>query len=372
MKGDAQLRRLAYTKYIYEQGIERLNKKTSVSSAMAILNFQDASEQFLLIVADKLGFKPPNNYLDYWEEVKKKGKSLPNKNDMLKLNKMRVAFKHHGIIPTYDDCRDVQIKLHDFMITASNDILDLNFYEVGLADLVEYGDVKLCLKNAEKFLQESRYEDSIIESAKAFRLFEKRTEGDVWHSHILKEEPFGDLSTFKLHDIEDEKLSSALTEVKNRLDSITKYVNVLILGIDSFEYQKFRLLTPIVHFTLGGTLSVHSIRGAFKNIFNYNEENAQFCINFVIDSVMKFQESSFVLFNRNKPQTIKTKSPKTRLFSYVDEIFKQVGTVDEPEIFENAKLTLILEKGKDYWGIDYKGKEAYIELNDVEWIRETE
>ena len=42
MNGEVLLRRLAYTKYIYEQGIERLNKKTSVSSAMAILNFQDA------------------------------------------------------------------------------------------------------------------------------------------------------------------------------------------------------------------------------------------------------------------------------------------------------------------------------------------
>lgn len=371
MNNNSYIKRLTYAKYIYLNGVENLHKRTSISGAVAILMFHDASEQFLMIIADKLGFKIPFGYMGYWEEAKKKGKSLPNKNDMSRLNKLRVNFKHYGIIPTFNDCRNAQHKLLDFFITVSNDILDVDFNKVSLAELIEYEDVKIYLKKAEKLIQEGKHEDSIVESAKAFGLFEKRTEGDVWHSHILKEKPFGDLGTFEIMKIENKKISKAFSEAKNRLDSITKYVNVLILGIDSFEYQKFRLLSPVINITLGGKIYVHRTGDAFKNIFNFNEENAQFCINFVIDSVMRFQERSFGLFNRNKPHTIKIKNPKTKLFSYVDGVFKEIKTVDEGEIFESAKLTLVLEKRKDYWRVIYKEKEVFIELNDIEWIRET-
>ena len=83
MNNNSYIKRLTYAKYIYLNGVENLHKRTSISGAVAILMFHDASEQFLMIIADKLGFKIPFGYMGYWEEAKKKGKSLPNKNDLV-------------------------------------------------------------------------------------------------------------------------------------------------------------------------------------------------------------------------------------------------------------------------------------------------
>lgn len=373
MKGDSQLRRLAYTKYIYEQGIELANKKTSISSAMAILSFQDASEQFLMIIADKLGFKPPNNYLDYWEEAKKKKKSLPNKNDMSKLNKMRVSFKHHGILPTFEDCKDIQYKLHDFFARVSHDILIVDFSRLSLADLIEFDEVKEYIKNAEKYIEHGNYEESITESAKALKLLEKKKEGDAWHSFILEQvsfNPLDDLVDFRR--IDNELLIEALREVRNRLNDIIPNLNIILMGINIYKYQRFKLLTPIVHSMQDGSLSTGHIVDKYKHRLNYNEENALFCLNFVIDTGLKFQSESFGLINRNKFQTIKTRSDKTKVYSYVEKIWKEIGVVEKDKIFDNARLTLVFEEHKDYWRIDYKGEEGYLEVNDTDWIRETE
>lgn len=363
-------RRLSFVKYIYEQGIEQLSKKSSISTALAILNFHDALEQFLMIVADELRFKFPQSIMGYWEEASKKEKSLPYKNDMSKLNKIRVSFKHYGILPNPDDCRDIQYKLHDFFVIVSKDILSVDYILISIADLIEYKDIKEHIKKAEGYLEQEKFEDSIVESAKAFGLFEKRTEGDVWHSFILKERSSSYLD-FDIHKFKDESLRKMFMEVKERLEKITKYLNVVFLGIDTYRYQKFKLLTPVINITLGGRIYVHRTVGAFKSTYNLNAENAHFCINFVIDTVLKFQESSFGLFNRNNPHTIKTKNPGTKLYSYKEGIFKEIASVDKDNLFENAKLTLVLEQRKDYWRVSYNEKEAYIKMDDIEWIGET-
>ena len=165
------IKRLTYAKYIYNKGIEFLSQRIPVSDAMSILLFHDASEQLLLIVADKLGISTTNiGFLEYWDKVKNKGKHLPNKNEMSKLNKMRVSFKHQGILPNHDECRDISYVLNGFFSSVSHDILNIDFLNLRLADLINYDDVKDCIKNAEDFLNQENFEESIGESAKAFTL----------------------------------------------------------------------------------------------------------------------------------------------------------------------------------------------------------
>lgn len=174
MNSNKFIERLNYTKYIYETGIELLAKGTSITDAMSILFFHDASEHFLLIVADKLGISTNKvSFLNYWEKVESKKKHLPNKNDMSKLNQMRVSFKHHGILPNPDECRQIPYVLNSFFSSVSQDILGVDFSKISLADLVEYDDVNKILKKSEKFLNQGNYEESITESAEAFKLLEE-------------------------------------------------------------------------------------------------------------------------------------------------------------------------------------------------------
>lgn len=374
------IKRLTYAKYIYNKGMEFLSQRTPVSDAMSILLFHDASEQLLLIVADALGISTTKiTFLDYWEKVKNKGKHLPNKNEMLKLNKMRVNFKHHGILPNHEECRDIPYVLNNFFSSVSHDILDIDFLNLSLADLINYDDVRNCIKNAENFLNRENFEESIIESAKAFAFLEKRMEGDYDHSYVIPDlTSFNGLSeaerkidTGQDRDV-DKYYREGFREARAKIQEIIKNLNPLSLGIDIYKYQRFKLLTPIVHSMQDGSLRIAHIANKYKHRLNYNEENVLFCLNFVIDTALKFQSESFGLINRNKFQTIKTKSDKTKVYSYVEKIWKEIGVVEKDKIFDNARLTLVFEEHKDYWRIDYKGEEGYLEVNDTDWIRETE
>jgi len=91
------LKRLTYAKYIFEQGKNFLNNKSPLFNSMSVLFFHDAAELFLSVIADKVSFKKPYNFMDYWKEAENKGKPLPNYNDLNTLNKIRVDFKHYVV-----------------------------------------------------------------------------------------------------------------------------------------------------------------------------------------------------------------------------------------------------------------------------------
>jgi hypothetical protein len=373
------IKRLTYTKYIYNKGMEFLSQRTPVSDALSILLFHDASEQLLLIVADKLGISTTNiTFLDYWEKVKKKSKHLPNKNEISKLNKMRVGFKHHGILPNHEECRDISYVLNSFFSSVSHDILDIDFSNLSLADLINYDEVRDCIKNAENFLIQENFEESIVESAKAFAFLEKRMEGDYYHSFVISDlkafnglkEAERTISIGMDRDI-DKCYREGFREAREKLQEIIKNLNPLLLGIEIRKYQKFKLLTPVVNVSFPGQTYV-SKGGYYQNRFNFNKDNALFCINVVIDSALKFQTEPFGLFDERKTHIIKIKNAKTNVYSYKDNKFVKIGSVEKDEIFEKAKLVLVMDKHKDYWNIEYKDEEVYIELDDAEWIREKE
>lgn len=370
MSNKNYIKRLTYTRYIYGQGTELLANRTSISDAMAILSFHDALEQFLLVIAVKLRIRYQESIMQYWDEANKKQIILPNKNDISNLCKVRGLFKHRGILPNAEECNNIRHRLHDFFIEVSQKILGIDFLKLSLSGLIEYDDVKEYIKNAEELLNQNNYEESIVESAKAFKLLEKKKEGDIWYSFVVSQYPFSSLNELVNYGkIEDKLLLESLREVRDRLNDIIPNLNFLLLGIDTYKYQKFKLMTPIINLTLGEEFYVHKGGSPFKHIINYNEENALFCLNFIIDTALRFQSEPFDLINRNKPQTIRIKNSQTKVYTYKEGAFKEVGTIDKDKIFNNAILTLVIEKGKDYWRIIYEGNEGYIEFNNADFVR---
>lgn len=119
-----------------------------------------------------------------------------------------------------------------------------------------------------------------------------------------------------------------------------------------------------------GSPRIAHIPDMYKHRLNYSEENALFCLNFVIDTALKFQSESFGLINRNKFQLIKTKGDNIKVHSYVRGAFSEIGKIEKDKIIDHAKLTRLSDKGREFWKVNYENKEGYIELNDVEWIKD--
>ncbi|HBX87013.1 MAG TPA: hypothetical protein DEG09_00170 [Marinilabiliaceae bacterium] len=95
------MQRLAFIKYLYTVAVEQSKQPEPLSSS-SILSFHNSIELFLQLASEYLdvGSKSPG-FMDYWEllEPKLTEGGLTQKESMRRLNKARVALKHHGTLP---------------------------------------------------------------------------------------------------------------------------------------------------------------------------------------------------------------------------------------------------------------------------------
>lgn len=113
---------------------------------------QDAVESFLIAVAGHVGanIDPHMAFDKYFVNIhdRTKPKEVPFKTKLLRLNRMRVDAKHHGIQPARDECDRVSVSVREFFEEASSSFLGVNFSTVSALDLLEEGEAKNLLLQA--------------------------------------------------------------------------------------------------------------------------------------------------------------------------------------------------------------------------------
>jgi hypothetical protein len=134
------VQRLAFARFLYEQGVAQCNQPEPLS-ATAVLSFQDAVEHLLLLSADHLRINLPSDmkFLQYWERLKPalpQGESLPSKQAMDRLNRLRVALKHYGTIPSSAAIAQAKADVTTFFTDATSMIFGVGFAAVDMIDLV--------------------------------------------------------------------------------------------------------------------------------------------------------------------------------------------------------------------------------------------
>ena len=87
------------------------------------------------------------------------------------------------------------------------------------------------------------------------------------------------------------KLSEFVRVVKSSISALQNAVRILGLGIDYRRYVKFKLLVPTVTKMLAGNYVITRWNGRNKSI--PKKEDAEFCINFVIESAVLLQDFDF-------------------------------------------------------------------------------
>lgn len=376
-------KRLSYAKYLFEHGKNTLANKSSLYNALAILIFHDAAELFLTVIADKLTFKTQDHFMDYWKEVEDKGHSLPYKNELKKLNKIRVDFKHYGILPLFDECIECETTLNHFFSEVARDILELDFSTVSVSDLIENPDIRKHVRAAEKYKDEGNFGESIIESTIAFNYVGKVARGDSSHSFFI-EKNYWDLkkvvptlrssgytSTNRALQNNFRDIETSFKEVQHTLEEIIQNVNVLLLGVDIFKYKRFNSLTPRTY--TDGKGVVHISEGAtsiFCNEVNFNQKNALFCIHFVIDTAMKIEQNPLDLININAPKVVRINNERAILYEFIDNELKEIGLVSEEKEFRVIESTYIQSQRTGmFYEILNQGNKVLISADDVEILK---
>src|SRR6266566_3947673 len=130
-------KRVLYAKYLLSRAKRDQNDRNELAVAACLLLMHDATELLMLAATDHLGIGSKWGFMDFWDKVKQSGHKEPgHKVPMGQLNDMRVSLKHKGILPRPQSVRDLFPRVEIFCEEVTKDLLDLDFGELSLADLV--------------------------------------------------------------------------------------------------------------------------------------------------------------------------------------------------------------------------------------------
>lgn len=288
------MQRLAFIRYLYSVAVEQ-SKQPEPLGAASVLTFHDSIELFLQLASEYLNVgKPKPDFMDYFDMLEPKLPSggLSQKESMRRLNKSRVALKHHGSIPSRLDVDAFRAIVTSFFEDNSQLVFGIQFNSISLVNLVQYTRVRLTLEEAIKLIEVGNEESAIAKIAIAFAQlleeYESKTRTDFGKSlfsfnHSLSGifSPSDDAVAEFASEVEGfaDDVASALKDMQNA-------IKILALGLDYRRYVRFQLLTPSAKKLSNGNYEVHPNRSKVKTL---TLSHCQFCYDFVIASAIELQ-----------------------------------------------------------------------------------
>lgn len=151
------IRRISLARHLFGLAGSYLKSSNDLYLFSSVNLMQDAVEAFLLAVADHVEaqLNEKTNFDKYFVEINKKilPKELPFKTKLLRLNRIRVDSKHHGIQPAKAECERLFITTREFFDEVCSTFLNVNFATVSTIDLLKDGEVKNTLVEARDYLE---------------------------------------------------------------------------------------------------------------------------------------------------------------------------------------------------------------------------
>lgn len=297
MISDVTMQRLAFIRYLYTRGVEASRRPEPLSAA-SILTFHDSIELFLALASEHLDVGGRDSgFMEYWELLKPKlpDDGLTQKRAMRRLNKSRVALKHHGTLPSKLDIEAFRASSTSFFEENTPLVFGIDFTSVSMTRLVQYAQARASLEQADLLLREKDdREEALGLIAVAFHQVV-----DGWE--LSKRGPLGDspfffgkrltrLDSF-LIKVPDRNLTKFIDAVIDSIGSMQSAMKLLSFGLDYRRYVKFRLLTPGVVGVYEGGYTVHR----FERDDLPSLEDCRFCYDFVIECAMHLQAVDFEL-----------------------------------------------------------------------------
>jgi hypothetical protein len=292
------MRRLAFIKAVYTSSVAQSYQPEPLSS-MSILSFHDSVELFLQLSSEHIGVSKKERlaFLEYWRVISDKMKEgeLLQKEAMSRLNKSRVALKHHGTLPSKLDLEAFRASATNFFEDNTQLIFNIPFSKISLIELVQPEEVKNFLAKASNFLEDNNIQKALREIALSFASlilsFESNKEASFFSS------PFQHGKDLSHIDVDlPESLQSGDNDLRDYMYQITETVKalqdatkILTIGIDYRKYGRFKYFMPNVAM-FPDKYYVTGTRGSEACTI----EDARFCLNFVIETAILLNENNYV------------------------------------------------------------------------------
>lgn len=241
-----------------------------------ILLLHDAVEAALGAVADHLNAKLTGNcyllgYYDLIEKEDSQHRTIPYRTQMRNLNTIRNSAKHQGILPDPKSNIHFPTTVNALLEEVCQTYMGLDFSSVSLKSLIRNEKVLSYIDQAEKEIEKSKIEECLISLAYAmYHICEAST--IPW--------PF-----FYPYTQKEKETPLQFTQPHK----IRHTVKLIEHGIDPFLYHRFINLTPkIARHRDTGELFYWWDKH-YGHPANWTVRNARFCLNFCIETALKFQ-----------------------------------------------------------------------------------
>lgn len=283
-KSNSEIRRLVLAKKLYLHGCSHASNKDKVSRMLAIHHFDNAVEIILKCVATKQGLNPERKYF-HFEELLKKIKDLPLKEQIRSLHQIRNIVQHQGDIPPIDTIVKYKGYVEDFFREICSEIFSVPYGELYLSALIENEKLRKQVLEAEMAFEKGKFKqciklcgDTLISTT-----FE---ESDIFHTAGMLIGLWG----------ASEELKKIISE-----NYLEKYK-------EKDFYEPVRELSRAI-LQLGQATSTMQFLGGYKidflkywqiiqNLEDLSKkelkEGAEFSLNFVTDLILKWQEEGIL------------------------------------------------------------------------------
>ena len=269
---EATTKRLVFAKYLHRLAADQASRPEPMSAASLLMQ-HDALELLLQLCTEHLDVGTDRiDFMKYFDVINEAiaPATLPDREAARRLNKARVALKHHGTFPSGLDLIAFQETAESFFRTVTDVVFDVPYASISLAELVTDSGARECLQAADEAVAQGELRDAIMKVAEAFaRLLRNRgVRGErLWlDSGLVRDRAFQELA--------------------RAVDAINGEIALIRQGIDTRRLSVFRQLTPNVAIALAGNVQV-IWRGGQAEV---TADAVQFCYDFVLDSALQLQD----------------------------------------------------------------------------------
>jgi hypothetical protein len=278
-----QLTRLSLVRYLLRQAESQIGQPSPLRS-LALLPLHDAAEIFLDLAAEYLKLPASRReFSDYWKLFRNVSPpvTLPMERGMDKLNRARVALKHHGQLPNDNQLRNYLFTVQSFLDEASPLCFNLAIEDVSLVALIRDLQARELLERAISRLRTGDLREALDDAAIAYA---RRSAFARRRLHI----PFWDSDLGRGFGISSDLRREVRHSVERVLEGISRHydeaIGLVSLGIDIRDYDLFRSLTPVVHLFSGGEAQTQWMQKRAPT-----EDQARWCVDFVINFVLALE-----------------------------------------------------------------------------------
>jgi hypothetical protein len=238
-----QMNRLVHTKALYERAV-RISHEAHPFDADSLLLFHDSVENLLHQATGflRVELQKSSTFESYWKATQdQKNIVLPGRGSMKRMNDARVAYKHHGLIPSTSTIEQVRADVKTFFTDTVPMVFAIDFDQISMEVLIEDTQARRLLDEADELAALGTTNGIAVA---------------MLHLHDAFQMLFNPFIKPELYNADMPALRRAsrgtdwellLKIVETDISVQQYYWPVFLLGIDYTEYSKFVALVPRHH-----------------------------------------------------------------------------------------------------------------------------